>query len=85
MNQKKKTYRPARRVLTVALAAALTAACLLTAAFAASPEFRTAVLSFLHMEEREQVPNQGGATSQPDISHAEIGELVRAQYIKIMS
>ena len=83
MNQKKKTYRPARRVLTVALAAALTAACLLTAAFAASPEFRTAVLSFLHMEEREQVPNQGGATSQPDISHAEIGELVRAQYIKM--
>ena len=38
MNQPKKKYTPIRRVFTLALAAALTATCLATAAFAASPE-----------------------------------------------
>lgn len=87
MNQKniKKTYTPARRVLTVALAAALTIACLFTVAFAASPDFRTAVLSFFHMEEREQVPNSSAKPDGPDVSNAEIGELVKAQYIKMDS
>lgn len=85
MNQKniKKKYTPARRVLTVALAAALTIACLFTVAFAASPELRTAVLSFFRMEEREQVPNSSAKPEGPDISKADIGELVKAQYIKM--
>lgn len=83
MNQPKKKYTPIRRVFTLALAAALTATCLATAAFAASPELRTAVLSFFHMEEREQVPNSGAAPEGPDISQAEIGQLVKAQYIKM--
>ena len=84
MNQTKKKYIPIRRPLTVALAAALTAACLLTAAFAASPEFRTAVLSFFHMEEREQLPDQTTPPPDgPDVSQADIGQLVKAQYIKM--
>lgn len=87
MNQKniKKKHTPARRVLTVALAAALTAACLITVALAASPELRTAVLSFFRMEEREQVPNSSAKPDGPDVSNAEIGELVKAQYIKMDS
>ena len=85
MNQTKRKYRPARRVFTVALAAALTAACLATVALAASPELRTAVLSFFRMEEREQVPNSSAKPEGPDVSNAEIGELVKAQYIKMDS
>jgi len=85
MEQKniQKRHVPARRVLNGLLAAALAAACLFTVAFAASPELRTAVLSFFRMEEREQVPSQGGDSSEPDISQTEIGELVKAQYIKM--
>lgn len=85
MNQRntKKKYTPARRVFTVALAAALSVTCLATVAFAASPELRTAVLSFFRMEEREQVPNSSAAPDGPDVSNAEIGELVKAQYIKM--
>ena len=44
MNLTKRKYRPARRVFTVALAAALTLACLFTVALAASPELGTAGL-----------------------------------------
>lgn len=84
MNQKNiKKYAPARRVFTVALAAVLSAACLATAALAASPELRTAVLSFFRMEEREQVPNSSAGPNGPDISSVEIGALVKAQYIKM--
>lgn len=87
MNQKntKKKYTPARRVFTVALAAALSVTCLATVAFAASPELRTAVLSFFRMEEREQVPNSSAGSDGPDVSNAEIGALVKAQYIKMDS
>lgn len=87
MNQKntKKKYTPARRVFTVALAAVLSVTCLATVALAASPELRTAVLSFFRMEEREQVPNSSAKPEGPDISNAEIGELVKAQYIKMDS
>ena len=85
MNLTKRKYRPARRVFTVALAAALTLACLFTVALAASPELRTAVLSFFHMEEQEQVPNSSAKPNGPDVSDAEIGELVKAQYIKMDS
>ncbi len=85
MNQKniKKKHTPARRVFTAALAAALTIACLITVALAASPELRAAVLSFFHMEEREQVPSGGAKPDGPDISQTEIGESVKAQYIKM--
>ena len=87
MNQQntKKKHIPTRRVFTVALAAVLSVTCLTAAAFAASPELRAAVLSFFRMEEREQVPSGSGASSQPDISQAEIGALVKAQYIKMDS
>ena len=87
MNQKntKKKYTPARRVFTIALAAALSVTCLASVAFAASPELRTAVLSFFRMEEREQVPSGSVSPDGPDISNAELGELVKAQYIKMDS
>lgn len=87
MNQKtsQKRYIPVRRIFTGALAAALVLACLFTVALAASPELRTAVLSFFHMEEREQVPGRepGAAQTEPGVSQAEIGELVKAQYIRV--
>lgn len=85
MNQKntKKKYVPVRRAVNVLLAAALAAACLFTAALAASPELRTAVLSFFRMEEREQVPSSSAKPDGPDVSKADIGHLVKAQYIKM--
>ena len=84
MNQKTtKKHIPIRRVAGSLLAAALAAACLFTAALAASPELRTAVLSFFHMEEREQLPGQGAPSGEPDVSSTEIGGLVKAQYIKL--
>lgn len=85
MNQTKRKHTPAHRVFTVALAAALSVTCLTAAAFAASPELRTAVLSFFHMEEHEQLPNSSAKPDGPDVSNAEIGELVKAQYIKMDS
>jgi hypothetical protein len=85
MNQTKRKHRSVRRVFTVALAATLTVTCLATVAFAASPELRAAVLSFFRMEEREQVPSSSVSPGGPDISQAEIGELVKAQYIKMDS
>ena len=87
MSQKntKRTHIPARRVVNGLLAAVLAAACLFTAALAASPELRTAVLSFFRMEEREQVPSSSVSPDGPDISNAEIGQLVKAQYIKMDS
>lgn len=78
-----KQYFPVRRVFTYALAAVLTLACLFTVALAASPELRMAVLSFFHIEEPEQIPSESGPVITPDVSQAEIGELVKAQYIKM--
>ncbi|MCM1104983.1 MAG: hypothetical protein NC409_12860 [Clostridium sp.] len=96
MNQKtsQKRYIPVHRILACGLAAALTLTCLFTVTLAASPELRTAVLSFFLMDEREQVPSDGqndfqmeprevGASSQPNINQMEIGGLVKAQYIKM--
>lgn len=84
---KQKQYIPARRIVTGLFAAALTLACLFTVALAASPELRTAVLSFFRMEEREQVPDGGFSSSQPGpgIRQTDIGQLVKAQYIKLDS
>lgn len=85
MQKNTKKYIPVRRVVNGVLAAALTAACLFTVALAASPELRTAVLSFFRMEEREQVPSGSAKPNGPNVSNAEIGELVKAQYIKMDS
>ena len=87
MSQKntKRKYLSPRRVVNGLLAAALAAVCLFTVALAASPELRTAVLSFFRMEEREQVPSSSVSPGGPDISNAEIGNLVKAQYIKMDS
>ena len=86
MNQKtsRTRYTPVRRVLTGALAAALAAVCLFTVALAASPELRMAVMSFFHMEEPERLPggNPSGAPTEPGVSQADIGQLVKAQYIE---
>lgn len=79
----RKRFVPVRQVARGVLAAALTVACLATVAFAASPELRTAVLSFFHMEEQEQVPSGSASPGGPDVSNADIGQLVKAQYIKM--
>lgn len=116
-----KRYSPVRRVLAGTLTVVLALTGLTTVALAASPELRAAVLTFFHLEEREQLPGQdeiiivsttgegedasepaasggeavsgpaasegedasGPATSGPAISEAEIGSLVRAQYIRM--
>lgn len=78
-----KRYTPVRRVLACGLAAVLMLTCMFTVALAASLELRMAVLSFFHMEEREQVPNETETSGQPGISQTEIGGLVKAQYIKL--
>ncbi len=87
MNQKasQRQYIPVRRVLTGALAAALTLACLFTVALAASPELRMAVMTFFHMEEPEHLPSAdpGGALAEPGVSQKDIGQLVKAQYIEM--
>ena len=87
MNQKasQRQYIPVRRVLTGALAAALTLACLFTVALAASPELRMAVMTFFHMEEPERLPSAdpGGALTEPGVSQKDIGQLVKAQYIEM--
>ena len=87
MRQKntKRNYLSPRRAVNGLLAAALAMACLFTVALAASPELRTAVLSFFRMEEREQVPSSSVSPGGPDISNAEIGQLVKAQYIRMDS
>lgn len=86
MTQKStRKYIPIRRVVNGLLAAALAVACLFTVALAASPELRMAVLSFFRMEEREQVPSSSVSPDGPDISQADIGQLVKAQYIKMDS
>jgi len=72
-----KTF-PLRRGLSVALAAALVLACTMAGALAVSPELRTLVLSFFHLEETERVPETAG----PGLTQAEIGP-VKAQYIRL--
>lgn len=89
MNSKttQKQYVPIRRILTRTLAAVMALSCLFTVALAASPDLRTAVLSFFHIEEREQVPNgnQSSDSTDFDISQTDIGQLVKAQYIRMDS
>lgn len=77
-------YIPVRRVVTGALAAVLATACLFTVALAASPELRTAVMTFFHLEEIEKLPGTGpgGAPTEPGVSQTDIGQLVKAQYIE---
>lgn len=76
-------YIPVYRIVSGTLVAVLALTSLFTVAMAASPELRNAVLSFFHMEEKEQIPGQSGVSSTPDVSRTEIGELVKAQYIKM--
>ena len=90
-------YVPVRRILSITLTAVLMLAGVTSVTLAASPELSMAALSFFRMEEREQVPGQVDI-SQPDIdqtdadqpdisrlniSQTEIGNLVKAQYIKM--
>ncbi len=90
-------YVPVRRILVCTLTTVLLLTCGTCAALAASPKLRTAVLSFLHLQEQEHVPGQNdidqNGTDQteaeqpgivsPDISQASIGDLVKAQYIEM--
>lgn len=80
-----KQYISARRVFAYALAAAITLTGLGTVAMAASPELRMAVLNFFHLEEKEQLPNPSTSVppEEPNISQADISQLVKAQYIKM--
>ena len=63
----------------------MTLTCLGTVALAASPELRAAVLAFFHMEEKEQIPSPSTSVppEEPNITQADIGQLVKAKYIEM--
>lgn len=72
--------RTAGRILVVA--AALCGTFLM--AMAVSPQLRTAVLTFLQLEEAEQVPPPtGGAPDAPELIQATVAQEVEAQYIRL--
>lgn len=73
--------RPARRVFTVALAAALALACTMAAALAVSPELRSSVISLFQMEVVEQVPGIPEGVS--GVKQVDIGGGVTAQYVRV--
>lgn len=91
-----KRYVPVHRILASTLAAVLMLTCAASVALAASPELRTAVLSFFHIEEREQVPGQTDIKqtdadqtdtdqtdiSQPDASQMEISQAEIGSLVK---
>lgn len=91
-----KLYVPVHRILTGTLAAVLMLTCAASVALAASPELRMAVLSFFHIEEREQVPGQTDIKqtdadqtdadrtdiSQPDASQVEISQAEIGRLVK---
>lgn len=53
-------------------------------AMAVSPEFCSAVLSFLHISETEDVPGPNSSLNgTPDVSDAMIGETVKVNYIQL--
>lgn len=85
MNTPQKRYISTRRVFAYALAAVMTLTCLGTVALAASPELRAAVLAFFHMEEKEQIPSPSTSVppEEPNITQADIGQLVKAKYIEM--
>ena len=76
--------RPVRRTLAALAAALALAVSTFTAAMAASPEFRKAVLTFFRVGEREKVPEpgrtEGGA---PEESGALIGGAVKVRYVRL--
>ncbi len=72
------------RMAVGAIAAVLLIACSAGAVMAASPEFRAAVLNFLHIGETEDVPGPNASLNgEPDVSGTVIGETVKAQYIQM--
>lgn len=76
-------HRSARLAVGI-LAAVLLVVGSAGAALAASPELRSAVMSFLRIGGTEDVPGLNASTdSEPDISGAVIGGAVRTQYIKL--
>ena len=78
---------PARRVLASVLIAAVVLICTMTAALAASPELRQAVLSFFHLEAVEQVPGaddmDGASSGGPSVTQGTVGDQVQVQYVQI--
>lgn len=77
--------RPRRRAGRAVLAAAAAVACTVLVAMAASPELRTAVLTFLRLEEAEQVPVPTGDRETPELTQSTIDQQVEAQYISLPS
>lgn len=75
--------RPVGRVLAGAMAAAVLLVCTMGVAMAASPTFRSAVLAFFHIEEREQPPAPTLPQDDPLVTQGEIGGAVKAQYVQL--
>ena len=77
----KRRRRLAGRALA---AAAAVAACTFLAAMAVSPQLRATVLTFLRLEETEQVPAPTGGTAEtPEMTQSTISRQVEAQYIRL--
>lgn len=78
-----KRYIFTRKAFAYALAAVMMLTCPFTVALAASPELRTAVLAFFHIAEKERLPSASVPPKEPNIIRADIGRLVKAQYIEM--
>ena len=78
--------RTARRIILPLVAAAVLLLSTFTAAMAANPEFRVAVLTFFRLAEVEKAPEPGVVTSgAPSVTEQVIGGVVKAQYIQMDS
>ncbi len=74
--------RALRRALVGVLAAAVALASMTGIAMAASPEIRKAVLSFLHLDEVEQVPDGATVVDTGPVNGVKINERVTAWYVE---
>ncbi len=75
--------RPLGRALAGAMAAAVLLMCTMGAAMAASPTFRSAVLEFFRIGERERPPAPTLTQGDPSVTQGEIGGAVKAQYVRL--
>lgn len=84
LNPPHKRQAHPRRLAGKVLVAAAAIACTFMAAMAVSPQLRSAVLTFFHLEENEQVPGPvGEVPEEPEMTQTTIDDLVEAQYIRL--
>ena len=79
-----KQHRTVRRIILPLAAAVILLISTFTVAMAANQEFRSDVLAFFRIAEVENVPwLEAGTSNDPSVTLQTIGELVKAQYIRM--